>query len=142
MTNNNKAPASFYLLLVLVLFQGLSGLYGGIMLVLDPSGSLLQIPLNLLAESPFHDYMVPGIILLVLLGIFPLVTGFGLWQKHPRAGNGAFLTGIILVIWIAVQIAMVGYQAKPPLQAIYGSVGVLILITVSVPPVRQYLRST
>jgi hypothetical protein len=35
--------------------------------------------------------------------------------------------GASLVVWIAVQVAMVGYRGDPPLQAIYGGLGVAIL---------------
>ncbi len=141
MQNNQPPPASFYLLFILILFQCLSGLLGGVMLVIDPSGSLLQMPADMLSDSIFDDFMIPGIILLVLLGIFPAAVGIALWKRYSWSGPGAFLTGIMLVIWIAVQIAIVGYRGEPPLQAIYGSVGVLILITLTIPSVRQYLRS-
>lgn len=141
MNDKQSPPASYYLLFVLILFQGFSGLYGGAMLVLDPSGYLLQLPLSLLSGSPFYNYTIPGFILLVLLGIVPLFVGFALWKRYPWSGTGAFLIGVMLVVWIGVQIVMIGYRGDPPLQAIYGSIGLLILITVSTPTLRQYLRS-
>ncbi|MGK7368592.1 MAG: hypothetical protein ACNS64_00150 [Candidatus Halalkalibacterium sp. M3_1C_030] len=141
MTNDKKAPAGFYFLIILILFQGLSGIWGGTMLVLDPSGSLLQLPLQLLSDSPFQDYLIPGLILLILLGILPLVIVYALWKKVSWSVSGAFLIGIMLVVWIGVQILIVGYQDNPPLQALYGSVGILILITLNASSVMQYLRS-
>lgn len=136
-----KAPAGYYFLLILILFQGLSGIWGGIMLVLDSSGSLLQIPLHLLGNSPFQDYLIPGLILLLLLGILPLVIVYALWNKLSWSVPGALLIGIMLVVWIVVQILMVGYQDNPPLQAIYGSIGVLIIFTLNTSSVIQYVRS-
>ena len=141
MENNQSPPASFYLLFILILFQGLSGLLGGIMLVIDPSGGLLNMPIGLLSDSVFQNFMIPGIILLFLLGVFPTAVGIALWKRYSWSGPGAVITGIMLVIWIGVQIAIVGYQGDPPLQAVYGSVGVLILIALSTPAVRQYLQS-
>ena len=141
MVHNHKPPASFYLLFILILFQGFSGLFGGLMLVIDPSGGLLHMPPDLLSDSPFQDFMIPGIILLLLLGLFPVVVGTALWKKQQWSGIGALLTGVMLVGWIAIQIAIVGYQGEPPLQAVYGSVGVLILIVLSGPTVWQYLKS-
>lgn len=141
MTNDKKAPAGFYFLIILILFQGLSGIWGGTMLVLDPSGSLLQLPLQLLSDSPFQDYLIPGLILLILLGILPLVIVYALWKKVSWSVSGALLIGIMLVVWIGVQILIVGYQDNPPLQALYGSVGILILITLNASSVIQYLRS-
>jgi len=45
---------SFYTLIILMLFQGISGLIGGITLVIDPSGELLQMPLSTLEGSPIN----------------------------------------------------------------------------------------
>ena len=47
-------------LLFLLLFQGVSGMAGGVGLVADASGSTLGIPLEWLKGSPFPDYLIPG----------------------------------------------------------------------------------
>jgi hypothetical protein len=41
----NKTSYSLYILMALILFQGISGLFGGIALIIDPTGELLQMPL-------------------------------------------------------------------------------------------------
>jgi len=58
-------------------FQGLSGLAGGVGRVLDPTGETLTIPLAWLDGSVLPDYMIPGVVLLMLLGIAPLVVAHG-----------------------------------------------------------------
>lgn len=72
---------SLYFLMRLMLFQGISGLYGGIALVIDPTGELLQMPISMLENSPFNNFLVPGVILLTMLGIFPMVVLYGLWKS-------------------------------------------------------------
>jgi CDP-diglyceride synthetase len=141
MANNRSKPASVFILLLLVLFQGLSGLAGGVGLVLDPSGKSLQIPINWLDNSPFNDYLIPGFILLIVLGVFPFITLYRLWFKMKWAWLFAFVLGIALLIWIGVEIIIIGYQPDPPLQLIYGLVGLIILILLFLPSVQNYYKT-
>jgi len=60
-------------LLFLLLFLGMSALVGGSGLVADPSGAAIGLPLDLLRGSPFGDYLVPGLVLLIVLGAGPLL---------------------------------------------------------------------
>jgi len=70
MTDTKPRPITIYILLILLAFQALSGLFGGAALVLDPSGSSIRLPLSLLEGSPFGNFLIPGIILFLVLGIF------------------------------------------------------------------------
>ena len=140
MTNNKNKPAIVYILLVLILFQGLSGVVGGIGLILDPTGRSLQLPIEWLEGSPFSDFLIPGLILLFVLGIYPLVVLYGLWRKLKWAWFAAFTVGTALIIWIGVEILIIGYHPQPPLQLIYGLVGLFILIFVFLPSVRLYYK--
>jgi hypothetical protein len=120
---------SQYALMGLLLLQGLSGLWGGLALVWDSAGGLLQMPLSLLEGSPFDtSYITPGLILLLILGIFPLVVCYGLWKRRAWSLSGSFLVSISLLVWIEVEIVMVGYHSEPPLQLIYGLTGIALLI--------------
>ncbi len=137
MTTKQSRPISDYLLLILVLFQGLSGIAGGIGLVLDPTGASMSIPLRWLEGSPFQTCLIPGIVLFTVLGLFPLVCFVGLLKRSRLAWFGALLIAVALLIWILVEILVIGYQTQPPLQAIYGAVGVLLLLLVLLPSVRK-----
>ena len=131
---------SLYFLMILMLFQGLSGLFGGIALVIDPSGELLQMPLSMLAGSPFNTFLIPGIILLIILGIFPMVIFYGLWKRTNWAWSGALMVSAALIIWIGVEIWMVGYHTEPPLQLIYGLLGLILLVLVMLSSVRNQFK--
>lgn len=117
----------FYLLMGLLGFQGMSGLYGGGALILDPSGDLLQMSLSLLEPSPFHNYLIPGVILFVILGIGPMMVLYGLYHQKRWGWLGALFVSVALIVWIGVEILMIGYHAEPPLQLTYGVVGILLL---------------
>ncbi len=141
MNERKKRPALIYALMVLVAFQGLSGLLGGFGLISDPSGKSLQIPIDWLEGSPFENYLIPGIILFFILGIYPLIVLFGLWKNALWSWCGALLLGIALIIWIGVEILIIGYHMQPPLQLIYGTVGLLILFVALMPPVKNYFHT-
>lgn len=139
MNNLKSRPLTFYILIGLMTFQGLSGLFGGIMLVLDPSGNSLNMPIDLLENSPFTNYLIPGIILLLILGILPLTVMNGLWKKQKWSWYGSLFVSVSLLIWIFVEVLMIGYQAEPPLQLIYGLAGILLLIFTLMSSVKNFL---
>jgi hypothetical protein len=123
-----KKTFTFSLLIILIIFQGLSGIAGGVGLIYDPTGEAINIPQSWLEGTMFGDYLIPGIILLVVLGIFPLIVSYGLVRKKEWGAQAAIFIGAALIIWIAVEIIVVGYKSDPPLQMIYGILGVLILL--------------
>lgn len=123
-----KKTFSIYLLIIIMALQGLSGLLGGISLIIDPSGEMIELPSGWLAGSMFQDYLIPGIILLTVLGIFPMLTLIGLINGTKRSLIYARLVGYALVIWIAVEIFIIGYKPEPPLQMIYGILGIIIIL--------------
>jgi hypothetical protein len=132
---------SFYILTILIGFQGISGLFGGLALVIDPTGELLRMPISMLEGSPFDNFLVPGIILLMILGIFPMVVFYGLWKRLNWAWTGALIVSVALIIWIGIEIWMVGYHPEPPLQFIYGMLGLILLILVMLPSVRKNIQA-
>lgn len=131
-------PPAVLLLVGLLLVQGLSGLAGGFGLIGDPTGEALGIPVEWLEGSPFRDYLIPGIVLFVVLGLEPLVVARAVWFGRPWSPPAAGLVGAALVVWIAVQILVIGYQARPPLQAVYGTLGVLLVGVSVLPSVRRF----
>lgn len=138
MSDKKSKPVIVNILMILVLFQGLSGLAGGIGLVLDPSGQSVQIPIEWLQGSPFDSYLIPGLILLTVLGFYPLFLFYGLIKKTSWAWSGTLLMGIALLIWIFVEILVIGYHAQPPLQLIYGLLGLIISVMVLSKSIKQF----
>ena len=133
-------PAALYALLVLLTFQGLSGIAGGFGLVADPSGSSLGLPLDWLEGSIFANYFAPGIVLLTVLGVLPLLSVAGLWLRSDRSHIAAAALGALLLIWLVVEVAVIGYQPWPPFQAVYSVVGIAIISLALTPAVRNAVR--
>ena len=114
--------------LALEVVLSIGALGGGLILMLAPRGEILPLPLSALAGSPFDTYFVPGLILFGVLGFGPLIAARLAWLRHPLAPTSAFVVGAGLLIWVSVEIAIIGYSNEPPLQAIYGILGVAIVL--------------
>jgi len=56
------------------------------------------------------------------------------------AWTGALLVSTALIAWIGFEILMVGYHDDPPLQLIYGLLGLILLGLVMLPSVHRALR--
>ena len=93
-----------------------------------PNGEILPLPLSALRGSPFTTYFVPGAILFTILGIGPIVAAIFALRRHPVAPFLAFAVGGGLLIWIVVEIGIVGYSNHPPLQALYLGLGIVITL--------------
>jgi len=135
---DERKPAAAIFLVALMIFQGLSGVFGGAGLVIDPTGNMMRMPLRWLEGSPFGNYLVPGLILLLVLGVFPLVVSWYLRKPSRNAWLGALITAAGLLVWLAVQISIIGYQPRPPLQLIYAVEALLVLAAALIPRVRKY----
>ncbi len=132
---------------VVEVLLGVGALGGGLVLMIAPRGEIMPLPLSALAGSPFYTYFVPGFILFGVLGLGPLVAARLAWRRHPLAPTAAFIVGAGLLIWVAVEIAIIGYSNEPPLQAIYGIFRAAIVVValrwlaqVGLPPLHDRTR--
>ena len=80
-----KILKAHYILISLLEFLGLGAIYGGGALIISPTGKMLGgLPLSMLDQSPFSDFLIPGIILFLILRIAPCWVGFALFYKSPN----------------------------------------------------------
>ena len=143
-----KRPFSLYILLALHFFLGINGFAGGLLLLLAPDGSLLGLQAGWLAHSPFRNYFIPGMLLLLFNGIFPLFVFTGLIRR-PRwafadvlniyrdrhwAWTYSLFAGIISIAWITVQQVMTNYFW---IQPVIIATGLLIIICTMMPRVMK-----
>ena len=94
----------FIALGILQTFIGIGAVAGGLALVLDPSGGNLQMPLYLLDNTPFADFLVPGIVLFAVNGLGSLAGAVASFTRRRYAGEVAIALGAFLVAWILVQV--------------------------------------
>jgi hypothetical protein len=134
-----RRPAFLWLLVFLLVFLAFGGFYGGVSMLLDPTGSLLQMD-EVLPLLPIPDFFLPGLFLVVIMGLFPLLLTFGLiwqpnwswansisaWSRHYWAWTGSITVGIVLIIWLAIQGFLIGFN------------GILITLVAVIPSVQKY----
>ena len=73
---HQPTSAAHRLLVALELMTAVAGITGGVLLIAAPDGSLLHAGMSALHGTPFSDWRVPGVLLLVLVGGGFLLAGF------------------------------------------------------------------
>ena len=145
-----KKPFTCKLLIFLHIVLGIGAIFGGLGLVIDPSGELIKMPIYLLEYSPFENFLIPGLILLVMLGILPLIVSYGLIRKrHWKVADRfnifpekhwswtlSLYIGFILIIWITVQVYVIRQIAL--VHEVYIFLGLIIQATTLLPSVQEH----
>ena len=111
---------------VLDVILGIGAFGGGLALMLGPHGEILPLPVSLLKGSPFDSYFGPGLILFTVLGVGPIAVALLTWRRHRWTPLLSVGVGLALLIWMAVEIVIIGYANDPPLQPIYIGLGIAI----------------
>jgi len=129
-------------------FLGFGALGGGGVLIISPSGELIGMPLSIIQNSPFVNFLIPGIILFTLLGIQPVVLMYASIKK-PKwrlpeffnvfndmywAWSYSVYTGLGLIIWI--QTEMIIMKSVHWSQSLYMGIAILLLFVTLLPRVR------
>ena len=144
-----QRPMALWPLIFLLLLLAVGGLYGGIAMLTDPAGGSLKLT-EVLPLLPVSDYTLPGLFLLIVMGMVPMVLAYGLgarpdwswaqtlsgWSRHHWAWTGTLGLGVTLAIWLIVQGLLIGFNT--PIQYITAANGLLIILFVLVPGVRRF----
>ena len=93
--------------LLVVLMLG--GLVGGLALLSDPTGGRLGMTVDQLPGWPLlDDYTLPGIALIVLFGVLPLVAAVLLVRRRALGWTLTAAVGLLLVLWMLGTVAAIG----------------------------------
>ena len=111
---------------IVQLLVALLAIPSGFLLLLRPDGSRLGLSLDILQDSPFINYIIPGLFLFTVNGIaqgFAALSSFRQFSFYRTLG---FILGIILVLWIMVQIYFIDLTHF--LQVIFFFIGIAEVI--------------
>jgi hypothetical protein len=112
-------------LAVLAVLVG-GGWFGGLSFLIDPSGAGLGMTTAELPDWPLlADYTLPGVALVVLFGLMPLVPIALLLRGDPRGWPATSAVGAVLVLWMLGQLVAIG-MTFPPMQVTFLVVGLLL----------------
>jgi peptidoglycan/LPS O-acetylase OafA/YrhL len=114
-------------LILLVALTG-AGLFGGLLLLSEPDGSALGLELDLLPTWYDSDYRWAGVLLLVGFGVGGAVAATLLFLRERWAWHLVALLGVFLLIWMVVQLAVIGL-ILPPMQLAFIALGLALLVS-------------
>jgi len=98
------------------------GAFGGVWALIGDRNGGDNVDMTLLEGTPFDSYLVPGIALLVLNGVFPALVVMLALRGHRLAWPGHVAVGAVLMTWIAVQVGFIGYASLlQPFFFVYGA---------------------
>ena len=118
-------------LLALETLMGLAAVVSGPALVATNG---LGMPTEWMADSPFGNYTVPGLVLLAV-GLVNLTGAVLVLRRHRWAAPASAFAGILWVGWFVVQVAVVGLVSwQQPLYSVIG----LLIVGLSTPAVKRF----
>ena len=112
--------------IVLLFFNAISAMFGGGSLIYDPSGEFLQLPIELIESSPFSNFMIPGIVLFTVNGLFNLFVGILGIRKNIFFPSLTIVCGLLLTAWLTIQIIIIK-DFYPPAHLPYFLIGIMMI---------------
>ena len=112
------------ILLVLLGIVASTSIFSGLAISLNPDGSMLQLDSTMLRHTVFRDFLIPGLVLLILVGGSSLGGALSIAFDLPSAYLWVLAAGIILIGWIGGQVMLI--RIYHGLQLVYLVLGMLI----------------
>ena len=150
-------PVPVLLIITLEVILAILGFASGINFLQDPSGGTHGMDTSILVTTPISDFTPVGLFFVVCYGILPILAVYGLWKlprlrwtdtfnkrtKQNWAWTATVVIGVILIVWIAVEVALIGSPIGLPrfLQVAMASLGVVFIALAMLPRVRTYAKS-
>jgi len=146
---SNKIRNTFLIALGIL---GGGAIGGGGVLIISPSGELIGMPLSELKNTPFNNFLIPGVILFIVLGLIPLLLIIALLKKPESklaerfnifkdmhwSWTFSIYIAFTLIGWIQIQ--MVFLQSVHWLHTFYMFYAVCILLIALLPPMRNLYK--
>lgn len=134
---SNKPKIIRYLLgaiLIIVAINAFGGGYYGM-------AGAENVPVEWLQDSPFKNYFLPSLILFVVVGGVCFTAAIMVLRRHRLARTIAYIAGAILLLWIGVQVLIIGYVSwLQPVMAFSGLL-ILLLATQITGPIKQRITT-
>ena len=150
-------PVPILLIIALEVILAILGFFSGITFLQDPSGGTHGMDTSILVRTPISNFTPVGLFFVACYGVLPSLAIYGLW-KLPRwrwtdafnkwtrknwAWTATVVIGIILIVWIAVEVALIGSPIGLPrfLQIAMAGLGSILIALAMLPRVRTYAQS-
>ncbi|HPT30220.1 MAG TPA: hypothetical protein PLW67_00210 [Prolixibacteraceae bacterium] len=101
----------YFILFCVELMVAIGAIPAGYAYIKDPSGAGLGVTVELLANSPLKDFLIPGLFLLIVNGFFQLTGAVFSILNKPVAGKIGLILGFVLMVWIVIQVIWIGLSS-------------------------------
>ncbi len=98
----NPVRNTLVIMLLLVAINAFGGGYYGM-------AGAKSVPIEWLKGSPFQNYFIPSLILFVCVGGSALFAAILVFRRQSMARKAALSCGFIILLWLAIQVAIIGY---------------------------------
>ena len=113
--------------IVLLAVTAASAIYGSYHFITDPTGQTIGYSLAEIKGTPFKDYLVPGWLLLIFMGLGSVVSCGLAMQEEESYTNYIMVQGGICMVWVLVQIIMLHHVTF--LQLVFILIGIALVFS-------------
>ena len=113
----------YYILGSLQAFTAIGAIPAGYGLLMDTTGQGVGMSTELLENSPFDSFLLPGLFLLLVNGLANLACAWLSFTRNRYAGYTGLVLGILLSLWIIIQVAWISLSSV--LQPLYLLIGLI-----------------
>jgi len=155
-TTPQKKPVAIHVMIALLVILAFLGFFSGFSFITSPSGASHGMDTSVLEDTPIGDFTSVGIFFVLAYGILPVITIFGLWKlprwrwtdsfnkwtKQNWAWSATVAVGVILIVWIAVEVALIGSPGGFPrfLQVTMALLGVVFIALAMLPRTKAFTK--
>lgn len=149
-------PKAMFVLIALLAILAFFGFASGTQFLIDPTGGTHGMDTSILVGTPVGDFLLVGLFFVTIFGILPILAIYGLlklprwhwtdtinkWTGQNWAWTATVAIGIILILWIVVEVILIGSPDGFPrfLQITMALLGIVILGLSLLPRVRAFTK--
>jgi len=127
-------PAILWVLLAVLGQLAVRAAIGGVALLMAPSGEIVGLSSAPLDRTPFGDFLIPGVILLVVFGLTPAVVCYALYTRRRWGWTTSVALAVAMLVWVFVEV-VVGFD-RPTIFLNFVTAGAILVLAVH-PAVRH-----
>ncbi|MCB0710299.1 MAG: hypothetical protein KDC15_13015 [Chitinophagaceae bacterium] len=125
--NSKKLPENIirYTLGILLLLVAINAFAGGYYAMAGAK----NVPTEWLRGSPFSNYFIPGLFLFIVVGGLALLAAIFIFRHHRLALKAAYVSGTIILLWLLIQVTIIGYVSWMQPSTAIAAVIIILLTT-------------
>jgi hypothetical protein len=113
--------------IILLIITSLNALAAGFSMIAEPTGKDLGMTVDtILQHSPFHSFLIPGIVLFSTIGIGIIITLIAFRKKWNNYNLVVLAQGAIITGWIVIQVIFL--RQFNWMHAVIGSIGLYTIV--------------